>query len=117
MAQICEITRKRIPLAANLKEGAAGQKLLKRQIEVKEINAKVRLKVSDEGLQILKQSGGLGQFVVKLPEEKRKQSAKLQSIYDRLPEKMKPKAPVAESEEGTEVAGEAAASEAPAAEA
>lgn len=91
MAQICEITRKRIPHAGNLAEGQKPEKLFKRNLEIKEIKDKVRLRVSNAGLEIIKKAGGLAKFVSQQPEEQLKKNPKLKKIFDRLPESMKPK--------------------------
>jgi ribosomal protein L28 len=69
MAQICEITRKRIPHFSNL---PADQKkdskvryrqILKRKIKVPEIKGSINLKVSIEGLELVKKAGGLAAFL------------------------------------------------------
>ncbi|MCP5468664.1 MAG: hypothetical protein H7A32_05285 [Deltaproteobacteria bacterium] len=91
MAQICEITRKRVPHTHNLGEGEQADKLLKRKIEIKEIKDAVRLKVSKQGLERIKQAGGLGKWISQQSEEQLKNNPKFKKLYDRLPESMKPK--------------------------
>lgn len=69
MTQICEITRKRIPHFSNLPEEARKNPksyrrvLLKRKIKVPEINGSINIKISEEGLSLIKKAGGLASFL------------------------------------------------------
>lgn len=69
MAQICEITGKRVPHFSNLSEeekksGKVPQRrILKRKIKVPEANGTINLHVSEQGMEILKKAGGLSAFL------------------------------------------------------
>lgn len=67
MTKICEITRKK---AKSLKEGEKRPNLLKRSIEVPELKGSVRLRVSSEGMEVLKKTGGLVNFLKERDEKK-----------------------------------------------
>ncbi|PIR26037.1 MAG: hypothetical protein COV43_03365 [Deltaproteobacteria bacterium CG11_big_fil_rev_8_21_14_0_20_42_23] len=74
MANVCEITRKKSPKAE------AGKKsvLQKRKIELPEFKTAYRLHVSEEGLKVLKDKGGLASFLKE--QDEKKLSAKLQRV-------------------------------------
>lgn len=74
MAQICEITGKRIPHLHNLPEGdrpdpkEAKRALLKRKISVPELGkgkakGSVNLKVSEAGLKLIQAAGGFAKYL------------------------------------------------------
>jgi ribosomal protein L28 len=69
MAQICEITRKKVRHFSNLSEEqkkgikAPQRQLLKRKIVLPEVKGSVNLKVSDQGLELIKKAGGLAAFL------------------------------------------------------
>jgi ribosomal protein L28 len=69
MAQICEITRKKVPHFSNLsaeeKKGikAPQRRLLKRKIKVPEANKTINIHVSETGMEILKKAGGMSAFL------------------------------------------------------
>lgn len=85
MARLCEITRqKTTPM--ELIEGKVVKKptLLKRKIPLKELECSVRLWVSENGVKVLQEQGGLGAYLAKA--EEKSLSAKLKKIREQLPE-------------------------------
>lgn len=70
MAQICEITRKKVPHFNNLPEEEQKKdsklryrRILKHKFKVPEANGTINLKVSLEGMEIIKKAGGLAAFL------------------------------------------------------
>ncbi|MDX1387257.1 MAG: hypothetical protein R3257_06670 [bacterium] len=128
MPRICEITRKKIPHLKNMSgEQKADPKayqrvLLKRNIKIPEIKASINLKVSEEGLKMLQEAGGLSQFLK--DRDDKKLSPRLLKLKRRIhgepePEKPAEEAPAAEKpaeEKPAEAKGEEKPAEAPPAE-
>lgn len=84
MARLCEITRKRAPHPRNQEGGPQKRPdLLKRKVELKELNRTIRLWISAKGLEQVKAKGGLGAFLVDAQDKKL--SKKLKSIRAQLP--------------------------------
>lgn len=70
MAQICEITRKKVSHFNNLPEEEQKKdsklrhrRILKHKFKVPEANGTINLKVSLEGMEIVKKAGGLAAFL------------------------------------------------------
>jgi ribosomal protein L28 len=100
MPRICEITRKKIPHLQNI---AGEQKpdpkayqraLLKRNIKVPEIKGSVNLKVSEEGLKLIKEAGGLSKFLK--DRDDKKLSPRLLKLKRRIYGEPKPEKPAEE---------------------
>jgi bis(5'-nucleosyl)-tetraphosphatase (symmetrical) len=120
MAQICEITRKKVPHFNNLPEEEQKKvsklqyrRILKHKFKVPEANGTINLKISLEGMEMVKKAGGLAAFLKN--REDRKLSPHLlklkRKIYG-LPAAASAEAGEPKKEEKAEAAGEAAKPEA-----
>lgn len=100
MARICEITRKKIPHFQNISgeqkpdPKAYQRTLLKRNIKVPEIKGSVNLKVSEEGLKLIKEAGGLSKFLK--DRDDKKLSPRLLKLKRRIYGEPKPEKPAEE---------------------
>lgn len=106
MPRYCEVTRKKIPHAANVAEGEKANlgSLRRRLIDVPEFKTKVRVTLSPEGFDVLKKEGGLVNFLKK--QDTKGLSANLKKIKSLIPEEKKEEATEEKAEEAAAAAEE-----------